>query len=85
MSVVNEPAMMTTSQAKSHVKSIRTDKQDLKHRLLGLIDGFQCLDHVAHTTGVATKDFSFFKRVPIQPAMSLLEDGNAGDNISGMQ
>lgn len=85
MSVVNETDLMTTAQAKSHVKSIRTNKQDLKHRLLGLIDGFQCLDHVAQMTGVVTKDFSFFKRVPIQPAMSFLEEDDAGNNDSGLQ
>lgn len=68
--------LMTVHQVKRQLKSIHTDKSDLKTSLLKLVDKFKCMDQVAKSTGLVNDDFSFVNRVSWNDVFSKLESSN---------
>ena len=68
--------LMTIHQVKSQLKSIHTDKSDLKNSFLKLVDKFKCMDQVAKSTGLVNDDFSFVNRVSWDAIFSGLENSN---------
>ena len=74
MSVTSDKNFITSSQVKKQLKSIQTDKPDIKHRLLKLIEQFQCLDHIAESIGLVKEGFSFISRVSWKTVITNLEN-----------
>lgn len=82
MSIKNNESLMTSGQVKNQLKSIQTDKPDIKHSLLELVDQFQCLDHIAKSIGLLKDGFSFINRVSWKMVLSKLEkSGNNSDEV----
>jgi len=82
MSTTNDKNLMTSGQVKKQLKSIQTDKPDIKHRLLDLIEQFQCLDHIAQSIGLVKEGFSFVNRVSWKSVLSSLEKNeNTSEDI----
>lgn len=79
MSIVNNTNLMTGVQIKRQLKSINTDKHDIKDSLLNIIERFQCLDHVAKSIGLAKEGFSFINRVSWQTVLSKLENPESNE------
>ena len=73
MSTVNDKNLMTGVQVKRQLKSINTDKHDIKNSLLNIVERFQCLDHVAKSIGLLKEGFSFINRVSWKTVLSKLE------------
>lgn len=73
MSTVNDKNLMTGVQVKRQLKSINTDKHDIKNSLLNIVERFQCLDHVAKSIGLVKDGFSFINRVSWKTVLSKLE------------
>ena len=73
MSIVNNTNLMTGVQVRRQLKSINTDKHDIKNNLLNIVDRFQCLDHVAKSIGLVKEGFSFINRVSWKNILSKLE------------
>ena len=73
MSIVNDTDLMTSVQVKRQLKSINTDKHDIKNSLLNVIERFQCLDHIAKSIGLVKDGFSFVNRVSWKNVLSKLE------------
>lgn len=73
MSTVNDKNLMTGVQVKRQLKSINTDKHDIKNSLLNIVERFQCLDHVAKSVGLVKEGFSFINRVSWKTVFSKLE------------
>lgn len=73
MSTVNDKNLMTGVQVKRQLKSINTDKHDIKNSLLNIVERFQCLDHVAKSIGLVKEGFSFINRVSWKTVLSKLE------------
>lgn len=86
MSTVNDTNSMTSVQVKRRLKSIHTDKREIKSSLLKIVEQFQCLDHIARSIGLVKEGFSFAKRVSWQPVLSALDmtenDENVKDTIN---
>ena len=64
---------MSGVQVKRQLKSINTDKHDIKNSLLNIVERFQCLDHVAKSIGLLKEGFSFINRVSWKTVLSKLE------------
>ncbi len=73
MSDTNDKNLMTSGQVKSQLRSINTDKPDIKHSLLNLVEQFQCLDHIAESIGLVKEGFSFVNRISWKTVLSKLE------------
>lgn len=80
MSITNNENLMTSGQVKRQLKSIRTDKSDIKHSLLNLVERFQCLDHIAESIGLVKEGFSFVNRVSWKTVLSKLEQSEKNEN-----
>ncbi|GMR16086.1 MAG: hypothetical protein BMS9Abin31_0391 [Gammaproteobacteria bacterium] len=72
MSITNDENLMTSGQVKRQLKSISTDKSDIKHSLLNLVEQFQCLDHIAESIGLVKEGFSFVNCVSWKTILSKL-------------
>ena len=72
--MVNNENLMKSSQVKKQLKSLKTNKPDIKQRLLNLIEKFQCLDHIAESIGLVKDGFSFVSRVSWKAVISNLEN-----------
>lgn len=73
MSAINDTKLMTSAHLKRQINSVSTDKLDIKHSLLDVVERFQCLDRVAKSTGLIAGSFSFVNRVAWEPVISALE------------
>ena len=73
MSIVNNTNLMTGVHVRRQLKSINTDKHDIKNSLLDIVERFQCLDHVAKSIGLVKEGFSFINRVSWKNILSKLE------------
>ena len=73
MSDTNDKNLMTSGQVKSQLRSINTDKPDIKHSLINLVEQFQCLDHIAESIGLVKEGFSFVNRISWKTVLSKLE------------
>lgn len=71
---------MTSVQVKRQLKSVNTDKPDIKNSLLNLVDQFQCLDRIAKSVGLIKDGFSFVNRVSWKTVLSNLEKSEEGEN-----
>lgn len=80
MSNSNDTNLMTSVQIKRKLKSVDTDKPDIKNSLLSLVDQFQCLDHIAKSIGLIKDGFSFVNRVSWKTVLSNLEKSDEGEN-----
>lgn len=81
MSTVNDTNSMTSVQVKRRLKSIHTDKREIKSSLLKIVEQFQCLDHIARSIGLVKEGFSFAKRVSWQPVLSALDMAENDENV----
>lgn len=81
MSTVNDTKSMTSVQVKRRLKSIDTDKHEIKSSLLKVVEQFQCLDHIARSIGLVKEGFSFAKRVSWQPVLSMLNMAEDDENV----
>lgn len=82
MSNSNDTNLMTSIQVKRQLKSVNTDKADIKNSLLNLVEQFQCLDHIAKSVGLIKDGFSFVNRVSWKTILSNLEKTEEGENKS---
>ncbi|MCK4865465.1 MAG: hypothetical protein KAT06_08530 [Gammaproteobacteria bacterium] len=80
MSNSNDTNLMTGFQVKRQLKSVNTDKPDIKNSLLSIVDQFQCLDHIAKSIGLIKDGFPFVNRVSWKTVLSNLEKSNEGEN-----
>ena len=80
MSTANDTSLITSVQVKSQLKSIHTDKPDIKNSLLNLVEQFQCLDHIAKSIGLVKDGFSFVNRVSWKTVLSKLEKSEKDEN-----
>ena len=80
MSNSNDTNLMTSAQVKRQLKSVNTEKLDIKDSLLNLVDQFQCLDHIAKSVGLIKDGFSFVNRVSWGTVLSNLEKSNEGED-----
>ncbi len=80
MSNSNDTNLMTSVQVKRQLKSVNTDKPDIKNSLLSLVDQFQCLDHIAKSVGLIKGSFSFVNRVSWGTVLSNLKKSNEGED-----
>lgn len=72
MSIKDNSNLMTSDQVKRQLKSIDTDKPDIKHSLLNFVEQFKCLDHIAESIGLVKGGFSFVNRISWNTIMSTL-------------
>lgn len=84
MSAVNDKNSMTSVQVKRHLKSIHTDKHEIKSRLLKVVEQFQCLDHVARSIGIVKEGFSFTNRISWKPVLSKLDRSESDESKEGI-
>jgi hypothetical protein len=82
MSGSNDKNLMTTVQIKRQLKSIHTDKSDIKDSLLNLLEQSQCLDSIAKSVGLVKEGFSFVSRVSWKTILSNLEQSDKNENGS---
>jgi len=84
MSATNDEVIMTSAQIKKQLKSVQINDSDIKHRLINLIEEFQCLDKIAHSIGLAKQGFSFVNRVSwknIFAAIDKTEEDSTADQV----
>ena len=72
MSIKDNTKLMTSVQVKKQLKSIDTDKPDIKHSLLNFVEQFECLDNIAKSIGLVKEGFSFVNRVSWNTVLSTL-------------
>lgn len=82
MSDSNKINLMTAAQIKRKLKSIHTDKSDIKDHLLNLLEKFHCLDSIAKSIGLVKDGFSFVNRVSWHTILSELEQPDKSENNS---
>lgn len=82
MTVTNDTKLITSVQVKRQLKSVHTDKPEIKNSLLKVIEQFQCLDHIAKSTGLVKEDFSFANRISWDTVLSKLEHAEKNENVS---
>lgn len=80
MSDMNDEKLITSVQLKKQLNAINTDKPDIKHSLLDVVEKFQCLDHVANSIGLVKEGFSFVNRVSWETVLSKLEQSDKNEN-----
>lgn len=72
MSIKDDTKLITSVQVKRQIKSIDTDKPDIKHSLLDFVEQFECLDNIAKSIGLVKEGFSFVNRVSWNTVLSTL-------------
>ena len=78
MSTTKDKNLMTSAKLKRKLKSISTDKTEVKNSLLDIVEKFQCLDQIAKSIGLVKEKFSFANRVSWESVLSQL--GNRAEN-----
>lgn len=76
MSITNDKDLMTSAQLKRTLKSIHTDKIDVKNSLLNVVEQFQCMDHIAKSIGLLKDGFSFANKVSWKTVLPKLEQSD---------
>ena len=85
MSNTNDTNLMTSAQVKKQLKSVSTEKMDIKNSLLNIVEQFQCLDHIAKSVGLIKEGFSFVNRVSWKSVLSKLEQPVDSENKNDIE
>lgn len=80
MSIKNNTNLMTSCEVKRKLKSIDTDKPEIKNNLLNFVEQFQCLDHIGKSIGLVKEGFSFINRVSWNTILSKLATTDASES-----
>ena len=85
MSNTNDTNLMTSAQVKKQLKSVSTEKMDIKNSLLNIVEQFQCLDRIAKSVGLIKEGFSFVNRVSWKSVLSKLEQPVDSENKNDIE
>lgn len=82
MSDVNDTSSMSSTRLMKHLKTIQTDKQELKNSLLKALEKMRCLDQLVRSLGAVSQDFTFTNRVSWGSVFAALGETSGSEAVT---